>query len=95
VIRLGGGPGARRGLGRGAQHGRSEREEDFPGLGEPAALRAAVEQAGAQLLFEAADLPAQRRLGDVQGGGGAAEVPVPGDDGEGPHQAQVEVFRRK
>jgi nucleoside-diphosphate-sugar epimerase len=33
-------------------------------------------------LFEAADLPAQGRLGDVQGGGCAAEVPVVGDDGE-------------
>ena len=69
-------------------------QEDLPGLGEPGALRGAVQQAGAQLLLEAADLPAQRRLGEVQGGGGAAEVPVLGDDGEVPHQPQVEVRLR-
>jgi hypothetical protein len=41
------------------------------------------------------DLPAQRRLGDEQRGGGAAEVPVLGDDGEVPHQPQVEVSGRQ
>jgi hypothetical protein len=47
------------------------------------------------LLFEAADLPAQGRLGDVEGLGGAAEVPMLGDDGEVPHQPQVEVNQRR
>ena len=58
-------------------------------------MRGAVQQAGAELLFQAADLPAQRRLGDKQGGGGAAEVPVLGDDGEVPDQPQVEIRRRR
>ena len=61
----------------------------------PAALRGPVQQAGAELLFEMADLPAQRRLGDEQGGGGTAEVPVLGDDREVPHQPQVEVGGRR
>ena len=60
-----------------------------------AALRGTVQQAGAELLFEMADLPAQRRLGEMQGGGGAAEVPVIGDDREVPHQPQVEVHSRR
>jgi hypothetical protein len=59
------------------------------------ALGGAVEQADAQLLFEAVDLPAQGRLGGVEGGGGTAEVPVLGDDGEAVHQSQVEVHRRR
>ena len=66
-----------------------------PGLGQPGALRGAVEQAGAELLLQAADLAAQRRLRDEQVGGGAAEVAVRGDDGEVPDQAQVEVGRRR
>jgi hypothetical protein len=43
------------------------------------------------LLFQAVHLPAQRRLGDVQGLGGAAEMLVFGDDRETVHQPQVEV----
>ncbi len=70
-------------------------QEDLPGLGEPAALRRAVQQAGAHLTFEAADLPAQGRLGDAEGGGGAAEVPVLGDGGEVAHQPQVQVRWRR
>lgn len=69
-------------------------QEDLPGLGEPAALRGAVEEPGAQLLLQAADLPAQRRLIDVEDLGGTAEVQVLGDDGEVPHQPQIEVRRR-
>ncbi len=89
-----GGPGGRRGLGGGTQQGRRERQEHLSGLGEPGALRGAVEQPGPHLLFEAADLPAQRGLGEVQVRGGPAEVPVPGDDGERAHQPQIEVLRR-
>ena len=48
-----------------------------------------------ELLFEVADLPAQGRLGGVQGFGGAAEIPVLGDDDETPHQPQVEVRLRR
>ena len=71
------------------------RQEDLPGLGELRAVRGAVQQADAELLFQTADLPAQRRLGDEQGGGGTAEVPVVGDDGEVPHQPQVKVGGRR
>ena len=60
-----------------------------------AALRGAVQQPGAQLLFEVADLPAQRRLRDAKGLGGPAEVPVLGDDGEVPHQPQVQIQGRR
>jgi hypothetical protein len=35
------------------------RQEDLAGLGEPGALRGAVEQLRAELLLELADLPAQ------------------------------------
>ena len=71
-----------------------QRQEDLAGLGEPAALRGAVQQPGAQLLFQVADLAAQRRLRDAEGFGGAAEVPVFGDDGEVPHQPQVQILGR-
>ena len=67
------------------------RQEDLAGFGEPAALRSAVQQAGTQLLFQTADLSAQRRLRDPQCGSGAAEVPVIGHHGEVPHQPEVEV----
>jgi hypothetical protein len=56
-------------------------------------LPGAVEQAGTELGFELADLPAQRGLRDPQLGRGSAEVPVPGDGGEVPHQPKVEVGR--
>ena len=61
----------------------------------PAALGGAVQQPGAQLLFEVPDLPAQGRLGDAERFGGAAEVPVLGDHGEVPHQPQIEVSGRQ
>jgi hypothetical protein len=48
-----------RGLSGRAQQRLGSGQEDVPGLGEPAALRGAVDQAGAQLLFQAADLAAQ------------------------------------
>jgi hypothetical protein len=46
-----------------------------------------------QLLFQAAYLTAQRGLRDVEGHGGAAEVPVLGHGGEVPDEAQIEVRR--
>src|SRR6185503_14405697 len=52
----------------------------------------AVEQARAQLLLQAADLPAQRRLRDAQLGRGAAEVLVVGHRIEVSDQPQVEVY---
>ena len=82
---LGGFPGLGRGIGGGAQQRLGAGQEECPGIGELAALRGAVDQAGTHLLFEVADLPAQGRLGDVQGLGGAAEVPVLGDHREVPH----------
>ena len=66
-----------------------------PASVQPAALRGAVQEPGAQLLFEVPDLPAQGRLGDAERFGGAAEVPVLGDHGEVPHQPQVEVGGRQ
>jgi hypothetical protein len=73
---LGGRPGARGGLGGCPQQRLGLRQEDLAGLGEPAALRGAVQQPGAQLLFEVPDLPAQGRLGNAESFGGAAEVPI-------------------
>ena len=65
-----------------------------PASVQPAALRGAIQQPGAQLLFQVADLAAQRRLRDTEGFGGAAEVPVFGDHGEVPHQPQVQIRGR-
>ena len=47
--------------------------EKPPGLGQPQRA-AALQQDHAQFLFQLLDLPAQRRLGDVQAFGGAGEV---------------------
>jgi hypothetical protein len=63
------------------------RQEDLPGRGEVTALRRAVEQAHTQLHFQTLDLPAQRRLRQLQGGGRPTEVFVLGEDREVPHQA--------
>jgi hypothetical protein len=67
------------------------RQENPARVGEPAALRGAVEQPRAQLVLQPLDLPAQRRLREVQRGRGPAEVQLLGHDREVPHQAQVEV----
>jgi hypothetical protein len=92
---FGGCPGLGRGIGGGAQQRLGAGQEEFTGVGELAAPRGCGRSGGAHLLFEVADLPAQGRLGDVEGLGGAAEVPVLGDHCEVPHQAQVEVRRRR
>ena len=52
--------------------------------------RAADEQGGAELVFEALDLPADRRLREVQLVGGGAEAEQPGDRLEGPQVGQGE-----
>ena len=91
AVGLCGGTGGGRGLGGGSQQRLGPRQEDLPGLGQPGALRSAVEQARAELLLEAANLTAQGRLGDVECLGGAAEMPVLGDGRELPHQPQIEV----
>jgi hypothetical protein len=49
----------------------------------------------AELVFQLADLPAQRRLRDTQRGGGAAEVAMVGHRNEVPHQPQVKVDRSR
>jgi hypothetical protein len=87
----GGCPGGGRGFGRRSQHCLRTRQEHLAGLGEPAALRGPVQQPRTQLLLEATNLAAQRRLGDVQFLGRTTEVLLLGDDGEVPHQAQIEV----
>jgi hypothetical protein len=77
------------GLSRGPQQRLRARQEHLAGFGESDTLRAAVEQPGTKILLQMPDLPAEGRLGDMQGGRGAAEVPVVGDHGELPHQPQV------
>lgn len=57
------------------------------GLGQQGALWRAVEQADAEPILQALDLTAQRRLSQVQLGGGPAEVQVLGHDGEVPDQS--------
>jgi hypothetical protein len=64
--------------------------EDRPGVLEEAlaggqqahASRGALEQGGAELVLEAADLPGQRRLREVQAPRGAADVLLLGDGDE-------------
>lgn len=91
---LGDGAGVGRGLFGETQQGLRPGQEGRSGLGEPAALRVTVQQSYAQALFEATDLPAQRRLRDMESGGRPPVVEVFGDDGEVPHQTQVQVSRR-
>jgi hypothetical protein len=51
-------------------------EEGAPRRGERHAARDALEERRAELALEVADLPAERRLRDVQAPGGAPEVPL-------------------
>jgi hypothetical protein len=51
----------------------------------------ALEQAQAELAFEPLNLLGQRRLGDVQPCGRAAEMQFLGDGDEAAQQAQVDV----
>ena len=52
--------------------------------GPSGALRRAVQQPDAELVFQAANLPTQRRLRNAQRGGRAAEVPMLGHHDEVP-----------
>ena len=67
------------------------REEGAAGRRELAAVCGAVEQPHTELLLEPLDLTTQRRLRDVQLGGGPADVLMNGHDREVPHQSEVEV----
>ncbi len=51
------------------------------------------EQLGAQLALQAPDVPAEGLLSDVEPGGGAGEVQLLGDGGEGAQEAGVGVVR--
>ena len=53
------------------------------------ALRRPGQERDAELLLEAAELLGDRGLREVQGVGGAGDVPVPGDRGEGLELAEV------
>jgi len=55
----------------------------------------AREQVGAERLLELVDLVAQRRLGDVEARGGAAEVQILRDGEEVAQQARLEVDRAR
>lgn len=57
--------------------------------GEPDALLAAFEQGESQVLLQLGDLPAERRLGDVQALGGTADVFVLGHGDEVAQLSQV------
>jgi hypothetical protein len=50
-----------------------------------------LEQRGADLLLESADLAAESGLGQVQRCGGASEVLVLGDSGEAAHEPQIQI----
>ena len=58
-------------------------------LGHDDRAAGALEQLGAELRFEPADLMRERRLGDVQILGGAGEVPVAGNGLDVPELAQL------
>ena len=55
----------------------------------------AREQIGAERLLELVDLVAQRRLGDVEACGGAAEVELLGDGEEVAQQTRLEIDRAR
>jgi hypothetical protein len=84
-----------RGLGGRAQQRLGPGQEDRARLGQPGTLRRAIQQSDAQLLLEAANLPAQRRLRDAQRRGRAAEVAVLGHHDEVSDEPQVEINHRR
>ncbi len=68
--------------------------EKGPALGiEMHALLRPLEQGEAQLFFQLHDLPAERRLGQVQQFGGAADIALFGDGDEIAELAQIEHRR--
>ena len=62
-------------------------------VGQRHAVAVPGEQRGAEILLERADLPAERRLRDMQLIGGAAEVQLVGHGGEVTQFAQVQIHR--
>lgn len=68
-------------------------EEGLAITGQANALLAALEQRQAQAFFELGDLPAQRRLGNMQPFGGAADVFFLGDYNEVAQLADVDHVR--
>jgi D-threo-aldose 1-dehydrogenase len=72
-----------------AQQGACLGQEDAAVGGQPDALLAAFEEGQAQVLLQLGDLPAERRLGDVQLLGGAADVFGLGDGDEVAELTQV------
>ena len=57
-------------------------EEGATGRSQPERAASSIEERGSQLSLERLDLAAERRLGDLQALGGAAEVPFFGDSDE-------------
>ncbi|MCY1182798.1 hypothetical protein D9M73_233760 [compost metagenome] len=68
-------------------------EEQPPGRGQGDAAVGAVEQARADFLFQRLDLLAQRRLGNAQLSGGAAEMQLLGDGDEVTQVTQLHMIR--
>lgn len=66
-------------------------KKGLTGVGEAAALRRAVEKPDTELGFQSLDLAAQRRLRQVQLGGGPTEVAVLRHDREIAHEPQIDV----
>ena len=73
------------------QHRPGVAQERLAGGGQLDPAAGAVQQPAAELLLEPADLLAQRRLGDVQAGRGAAEVQLLGDGDEVTQLAKFHV----
>src|ERR1700733_3575299 len=67
------------GLLRALQHRPRFDEENLPGVGEPDGFRLMLEERNAEFAFEVADLPAERRLRNVEARGGARDVLFFGD----------------
>jgi hypothetical protein len=65
------------------------RQQRFAELGRLHAAPGAMEQSPAELGFERRDLPAQHRLGDAQGRGGAAEAAAVGNTTKRAHGLEV------
>ena len=69
-------------------------EECVAGDGQLDAMRRAQQQRAAEQLLERTDLPAERRLGDVEALGRPPEVELLGDGNEGAQVAQLDRLRR-
>jgi hypothetical protein len=64
-------------------------EKGAPGLGEDGTAADALEQRRAQLALEEVDAPADRGLGEVEGGGGAGEATASHDGHERLHVVEL------